>query len=100
MNPPHDFSQSAQLDSPTGYPYSISARDLMQNFVAATVIVNEGTPNGSENLLKSAGTVGLGGHATRELYVVSPIPPPPAGGGIYVLGTKFGRIEWLPTEKC
>jgi hypothetical protein len=72
----------------------------MQNFVAATVIVNEATPYGTENLLKSAGTLGLGGHATRELYVVSPIPPPPSGGGVFVLGWKYNKLEWIATEEC
>jgi hypothetical protein len=100
MNPPHDFEQSAQEDDPLGYPYSISANHLMQNFVAATVKVNEGTPLGSENLLKAAGTLGLGGHATRELYVENPIPPAPSGGGVFVLASSYGKVCWINTEEC
>lgn len=100
MNPPFDFQQAAQIDNPEGYPYYISGTDLMRNFVAATVVVNSSTPLGGDNLLKSAATLGLGGHATRELYVVSPIPPPPAGGGIFVLGCVNGKTQWVKTEEC
>lgn len=100
MNPPIDFQQLAQTDNPNGYPYAISGTDLMRNFVMATVVVKEGTPLGGDNLLKAAATVGLGGHATRELYVVNPLPPPPDGGGIFVLGCVNGRPQWVPTKQC
>ena len=98
--PPFDFSQAAQINNPEGYPYSISAKDLMQNFVASHAIINSSTPIGSENLLKSAGITGMGGHSTRELYVESPIPVPPKEAGVYVLGCNYGRIQWIATEKC
>lgn len=100
MNPPIDFQQLAQTDNPDGYPYYISGTDLMRNFVGASVVVNSATPLGSENLLKSAATLGLGGHATRELYVVNPLPPPPQDGGVFVLGCVNGKTQWVATEKC
>lgn len=99
--PPFDFNAAVQFNDPEGYPFVIDSRDLMKNFVYATAIVNQAAPNGTENLLKASGTVGLGGHSAREFYVVNPIPPPPQGPGVYLLGIReAGELEWFSTEEC
>ena len=88
-DPPVDFQQLAQ--GATGqtnadYPYAIKATDLMKDFVFATLDIAEGVYEE---------TSGLQGHRQRRLK----IPSPPAGG-IFVLGSVGGNIQWIQTEAC
>lgn len=87
---PIDFEQRVKL--PKGqtsgdYPYSIKAKDLMQNFVYAAL-------DADESLIEE--TVGKGGHTQRRLK----IPALPAGNAIYVLGAVSGELKWIETEDC
>jgi hypothetical protein len=89
-NLPINFEEKIRL--PKGqtsgdYPYSIKAKDLMQNFVYAAL-------DADESLIEE--TVGQGGHAQRRLK----IPPLPAGDAIYVLGAVSGELNWIETEDC
>lgn len=52
-----------------GYPYRISARDLMRNFSYAAVELAATTPGGNANALKMYTETGEGGHLVRMLYV-------------------------------
>ena len=86
---PIDFEE--RVKRPKGnngadYPYSIKARDLMQNFVFAALDVDE-------SLIEE--TTGQGGHKQRRLN----IPAPPTSG-THVLGVKDGTIQWIATEEC
>jgi hypothetical protein len=90
MNPPVDFEERAKRapGSTTGdYPYAIKGRDLMQNFVYATLVVDDA-------LIEE--TPGIGGHAQRRLK----IPAPPVSNTTYVLTAKSGQFQWLETEAC
>lgn len=88
-NPPVDFEE--RVKRPAGatsgdYPYAIKASDLMQNFVFATLIVDD-------SLVEEE--TGLGGHAQLRLKI--PRVPPL---GTYVLGAVDGQPVWLQTEAC
>jgi hypothetical protein len=88
-NPPIDFEQKAKLPGGTNadYPYAIKARDLMQNFVFATLSVD---PDLIEEM------TGANGHLQRRLK----IPAPPISDKPFVLGYKDGAIQWFETEAC
>ena len=107
-NPPVDFQQLAQ--GATGatnadYPYSIKARDLMKDFVFATLDLEEGIYTNQ---------TGLQGHPQRRLSLKpgttagqlaqwdgtawGPLQAP--GAGTYVLGSVGGTIQWIATEEC
>lgn len=67
---PIDFEEKVKLPpSPagTGYPYRISAKDLMKDFVFASPIVDKETPSGNKNGLTVTETTGQGGHQARKL---------------------------------
>ena len=84
-----------KLSSPSvgaGYPIQISARDLMQNFSKAALIVST---NGPQPFTESEKTVNHG--VVRELLLD---PAPPTGNGTYVFGFKDGKFTWLSTEEC
>jgi hypothetical protein len=88
-NPPVDFEE--RVKRPKGqtsgdYPYAIKARDLMQNFVYATL-------DADASLIEE--TTGQGGHKQRKLKI-----PAVPGGGTFVLGAKDGQIQWIETEDC
>jgi len=88
-NLPVDFEERAKR--PKGatnadYPYSIKARDLMQNFVYAALEVDDA-------LLEE--TTGQGGYKQRRLKI-----PAAPGGGTYVLGSIGGKVQWIATEDC
>ena len=88
-NPPVDFQERAKRPRGTSgndYPYAIKAADLMQDFVFATLIVDEG-------VYKE--TTGTGGHRQRRLNI-----PTPPGSGTHVLGAISGAIQWIATEEC
>jgi len=88
-NPPVDFQERAKRPRGTtgsDYPYAISSRDLMQNFVYATL-------DADVSLVEE--TTGMGGHKQRKLK----IPAVPASG-TYVLGAVDGALTWIETEAC
>lgn len=87
--PPIDFEQKVRLPkgvSNADYPYAIKAKDLMKNFVFATLDMDE-------TLFENR--TSKGGHRQRRLK----IPRVPATG-TYVLGSKDGKIQWIATEDC
>jgi hypothetical protein len=88
-NPPVDFEE--RVKRPKGqtsgdYPYAIKARDLMQNFVYATL-------DADASLIEE--TTGQGGHKQRKLKI-----PAVPSGGTFVLGAKDGEMQWIETEDC
>ncbi len=88
-NPPVDFQERAKRPKgATGsdYPYAISSRDLMENFVFATL-------DADSSLIEEM--TGMGGHKQRKLK----IPPIPASG-TWVLGAVGGALTWIETEAC
>jgi hypothetical protein len=127
-NPPVNFEELVK--GPTGttgkdYPYAIKAKDLMQDFVFATLDIAEGV---------YTETTGAGGHSQRRLNIdagaeanqiyiwdgskitainatptegsvfaftggaFSYVPAP--GSGTHVLGSVGGTIQWIATEEC
>lgn len=89
---PVDFEakvKTASQSSGGGYPYQISAQDLMKNFVFATLEID------SEWVEQSTG---MGGYASRKLKMFS-LPASP-GSGTYVLGSVDGSLTWIATEEC
>jgi hypothetical protein len=89
MNPPVDFEERVKRRKGTSgsdYPYAIKARDLMENFVYATLIVDD-------SLIEKE--TGKGGHRQHRLKI-----PRVPSVGTYVLGAKGGRPIWIATEDC
>jgi len=125
--PPVDFEGLVRGSTGTtskDYPYAIKARDLMQDFVFATLDIAEGV---------YTETTGAGGHNQRRLNIdagteanqiyiwdgskitviatptegsvlaftggaFSYVPAP--GSGTHVLGAVGGTIQWIATEEC
>lgn len=88
-NPPVDFEERVKRPRGTSgsdYPYAISSRDLMQNFVYATL-------DADASLLEE--TTGMGGHRQRKLKI-----PALPRGGTHVLGVVGGALTWIATEAC
>jgi hypothetical protein len=85
-NPPIDFEERSKRPRGNGneYPYVIKARDLMENFVFATLDIDQ-------DLIEE--TTGLGGHKQRRLK----IPAPPLGGNAILIAQPGGVVTWLPT---
>ena len=89
---PVDFEakvKSASQSSGGGYPYQVSAQDLMKNFVFATLLIED-------KYVESV--TGLNGHEARKLKMFS-LPASP-GSGTYVLGSVNGALTWIATEEC
>ena len=108
-DPPVDFEGLVKGSTGTtskDYPYAIKARDLMQDFVFATLDIAEGV---YEDI------TGTGGHRQRklnidagteanEIYIwdgskITVIDAPPSTG-THVLGAIGGSIQWIATEEC
>lgn len=88
-NPPVDFEERAKRPRGTtsaDYPYAIKARDLQQNFVYATLAIDE-------TLVEEQ--PGPGGHNQRRLKIPS-VPQ----SGIFVLAAVNGEPVWLATQDC
>ena len=86
---PVDFQQKVLLPkgkTASDYPYAIKATDLMQNFVFATLDIDD-------SLVESFS--GQNGHAQRRLK----IPALPTSG-TYVLGAVNGAFAWIETQAC
>ena len=72
---PVDFSEKAKIPPAiggAGYPYRISAKDLMQNFVHASLEVDT-TAHSSGLALAESKTTGQGGHAGRKISLTGTI---------------------------
>ena len=85
---PIKFDQLVKLPGDaggTGYPYRISAKDLMENFEYAAL-------DADDSWIESTGTsTGQG----RKLKL-----PPLTTGGTHVLGCVDGTLQWIETEEC
>jgi hypothetical protein len=120
---PVDLEQMVRLPpSPDGkgYPHRISARDLMANYVFASVDVPDMVPEPDfdvPNGIKMLKVTGQGGHQQRQIYT-DPLPDDPANGdmmyfyngrwitlpnpgaGFFVL-THDGTVPaWSETSEC
>ena len=86
--PPVGFAEKAkQPASPGGgYPLQLSATDLDQNFVYATMQVDP-------TWIDESG--GVFGHTMRTLK----LPAVPTSG-THVLGVIGGTLQWIATEEC
>jgi len=85
---PVNFEDKAKLPpaaNGTGYPYRISASDLMKNFTYAALDVEDGWTE----------DVSVGSHRGRKLML-----PQLPSGGTYVLGCVDGAVQWIETEEC
>lgn len=85
---PVDFEQRVKVPPAVGgrgYPYQLSAKDLMQNFRFLSKIIPEGT-NDNEILYFS-------GNRWQILQA-------PSGNGTFVLGAVDGKLTWMDTEAC
>jgi len=69
-NLPIDFEEKVRLPPPAnglGYPYRISANDLMQDFVYASPIIEDKTPTGKKNGILVTEATGQGGKKARKI---------------------------------
>jgi len=89
---PVNFSEKAQTPPAVGgagYPYRISAKDLMQNFVHATLQVDE-RPHSSGLELHETKTTGEGGYAGRSISIAGTITS--SGSGLPAATTQGDTI--------
>ena len=110
---PINFEEKAKLPpsaNGTGYPYRISAMDLMANFTYAALIVeddwfeNESSGNYQGRKLKLPQLPGddkpQNLTATGSEISWKPGIPDPPTSGTHVLGCVDGEIQWIETEGC
>ena len=96
---PVDFVQKAQTAAKPGspgYPYTLSASDLMANFHAATLDATttvDGVPQPF-----STREVATGPNMKQRTLLLN--PPPPTDGKTYIFAFTGGAFTWLPTEEC
>ncbi len=117
--PPVSFrvkAQTAANPAVGGYPYSLKADDLDENFVFATEDFS------AEHFVTTT-ALGMGGHSQRKITLALPIPelptsgthnltassgsltwaegiPTPPTSGTHVLGAVDGALTWIATEEC
>ena len=117
MGLPIDFEEKVKMPPAVGgvggYPYSISAKHLMQNFAYASPVI-PADDNGITEVFKP----GPGGHQTREL-TTTPLDPgltqgdilywdgdawvplaAPSGSVMHVLTHDGIPPSWTETEEC
>jgi len=85
---PVDFEEKVKNAPPPdgrGYPYQLSAKDLMKNFNALAGQIPDGTAMG--DILYWTG-------------VKWDIHPAASGDGMKVLTMTGGVLEWVDTEEC
>jgi hypothetical protein len=85
---PVNFEEKAKLPpaaNGAGYPYRISALDLMKNFTYAAL-------DAHEDWIEE---VGVSQYPGRKLKL-----PQLPGSGTHVLGCIDGEIKWIETEEC
>jgi len=108
-DPPVNFDnlvKAPKKSNSEGYPYQLSSKDLMRNFVFATLQID---PDHIED------AKGLGGYPARKLKIFPPIPSEQSvliardgapiwlsapTAGTYVLGSVTGSMTWIATEEC
>lgn len=96
--PPVSFTEKAKSSAKgSGYPVQISASDLDQNFVFATLDAPEFDEAGNPQPWIVSQVRGPSGHPQRQLIFS---PAPPTDGATYVLAFAGGTFQWLPTEEC
>ena len=122
-NLPVDFSEKAKIPPAVGgagYPYRISAKDLMQDLVYAAIDVDT-TAHSSGLSLTESKTTGQGGHAGRKISLTGTLDTlptgvvgnilyhngtewialaNPSGSGTSVLGHNGTSAFWLTTSEC
>lgn len=89
MDFPVDFTEKVKLpagEGGTGYPYRISAEDLMRDFHFAALDAGDGWIEMTEDSI----------YPSRKLK----LPDLPTSGGLFVLGCSGGSIQWIATESC
>lgn len=94
---PVDFSEKAKIPPAVGgagYPYRISAKDLMRNFVHATLQVDT-RPHSSGLSLAETKTTGEGGHAGRSISIAGTITS--SGSGLPAATTQGDTIFYSGT---
>ena len=121
MSLPVNFEErvkSAPAVGGAGYPYRISARDLMRDFVYAAVEVPSITDQRIRNGIKVVFGTGDNGHTNRSIYA-EPFPENPTSGdmmyydgaewvslaapsssGTFVLSHDGSKPSWLATQEC
>jgi hypothetical protein len=94
---PVDFVNLAQsaMNGGSGYPYSIRASDLMQNFHFCNLVINDQVDGIPQPFTTNENIVGQ--NFIQKSLVFN--PPPPDDGKTYVLAFN-GQYTWLPTEEC
>lgn len=122
---PVDFSEKAKIPPAVGgagYPYRISAKDLMRNFVHASLEVDT-TAHSSGLALAESKTTGEGGYAGRKISLAGTITieslpagvqgnilyhngtawvalSNPSGSTTSVLGHDGTSAFWIETTEC
>ena len=89
---PVNFEEKAKAPpaaNGAGYPYRLSARDLMRNFVFSSVVIPKTTPEGITNGIKEVAGVGEGGYPCREIYAQGFPSDAVAGDMMYFDGTDW-----------
>ena len=89
---PVDFRQKVAMPpavNGNGYPYGISAEDLMRNFIFAAIDVES---EQTEPITLQITTV----NGVRKISIL--LDPPSTG--TYVLGSVDGEAQWIATEEC
>lgn len=89
LNFPVDFTEKVKLPasvSGTGYPYRISAEDLMRDFYYAALTAEDGWIDSQNSEI----------YPSRKLK----LPAIPSGEGLFVLGCSGGQLQWIETEAC
>ena len=87
MSLPVDFEEKVRLPAAVGgagYPYQISAGDLMANFKYL------------DKFPKSPGDGDLMYYYSGGWTLLKPL----SGFGTYVLGSVDGAVQWLETQRC
>ena len=115
MSLPIDFEEKVKAPPAVGgvggYPYSISAKDLMRNFVYAAVVVDSGA-----NGITETTSTGIGGHQGRKISTTpldigtavgqiavwdgstwGPLANPSAGAIIYFDGKRQAQAMVFPS---
>jgi hypothetical protein len=96
--PPVNFAEKAKSTGKgVGYPTQISASDLDENFVFATLDAPAIDESGNPQPWIVTQITGPSGHRQRQLIFS---PAPPTDGDTYVLAFSGGEFKWLPTEDC
>lgn len=98
-----------------GYPYQLSAKDLMDNYKMAALLVDDTAIGGlklKETLKNGTRSVALDGTLDGMLPAGSAgdmlyhdgstwtVLAAPSASGTFVLGTVDGSLQWMTTEEC